>query len=270
MYNLYSDSLLWVKLKNIVTKNDRLSGYYLASKKKYKNDKEVDFWLHFFEFIFKEKDTGYCALFLRHKSVRSMVYAVSLLYNVLAHKFLHKKPTRWWNQVHDLIYLGALPLEKHFNGIVAEGVRNVVSIVEKFEQKKGLLFTPVGKERWTSVGVDNILIENSDFSPVTLSNLYRGAWILKKNIEANEKSYVHCKAGRGRSAALVIAYLCIFGSYTCDDAFNHLKSKRKIIRVKNKLTRIEFMHHFIGALSTKDSELRRKHENWIFSWLQSY
>ena len=47
---------------------------------------------------------------------------------------------------------------------VADKQKNVIDQLEKFEQKKGLLFTPVGKERWISVGVDNILIENSDFS----------------------------------------------------------------------------------------------------------
>ena len=64
--------------------------------------------------------------------------------------------------------------------------------------------------------------------------------------------------------------MCIFENYTCIDALNHLALKRKIIRVKNKITRIEFLHHFIRALSTKDFDLRLRHEEYIFSWLRSH
>ncbi|GAM19484.1 hypothetical protein SAMD00019534_026590 [Acytostelium subglobosum LB1] len=43
------------------------------------------------------------------------------------------------------------------------------------------------------------------------------------------KCIIHCKRGRSRSATIVIAYLMYKLNYTLNDAFHHVKERRKII-----------------------------------------
>ena len=51
--------------------------------------------------------------------------------------------------------------------------------------------------------ITNYLIEHPDFIAVSLSSLYKAASIIHKSIQNNEKVYIHCKAGRGRSAGSI-------------------------------------------------------------------
>jgi protein-tyrosine phosphatase len=53
---------------------------------------------------------------------------------------------------------------------------------------------------------------------------------IEESKEKNEKILVHCHAGRSRSATIVIAYLMKTQKMNLQDAIDHVKEKRKIIR----------------------------------------
>ncbi|ORZ38153.1 protein-tyrosine phosphatase-like protein [Catenaria anguillulae PL171] len=47
--------------------------------------------------------------------------------------------------------------------------------------------------------------------------------------KANHTVYVHCKAGKSRSATVVIAYLMLYHGYSFDAAWSHVKAMRPAV-----------------------------------------
>lgn len=63
-------------------------------------------------------------------------------------------------------------------------------------------------QEWRSAGVDQLRLSTVDLTGVpSLQNLQRGVDFALRHRERGTSVYVHCKAGRSRSATLVAAYL---------------------------------------------------------------
>ena len=99
------------------------------------------------------------------------------------------------------------------------------------------------KEILKKIGITNILIigkeleihhpddfiykhiKVTDFPFENLSRFFEEAI---EFIDQSEKVFVHCLMGRSRSASIVIAYLMRVNSWTYDEGFHFVQSKRKI------------------------------------------
>lgn len=57
------------------------------------------------------------------------------------------------------------------------------------------------------------------------------AWITKQIEEADSRVYVHCNAGRGRSAVVVLCYLMSTHGWTAEEAFEFVLAKRQIAKL---------------------------------------
>lgn len=63
-------------------------------------------------------------------------------------------------------------------------------------------------QEWEALGVEQLRLGTVDLTGVpTLDNLHRGVEFILKHRERGNSVYVHCKAGRSRSATVVAAYL---------------------------------------------------------------
>jgi protein-tyrosine phosphatase len=140
----------------------------------------------------------------------------------------------WWNKIepHN-IYLGALPLktEGHLDSILGLGVTRILSMVENFELEDGWREVPVKAADWQKQGVEVEQIHAIDSYPLKLSEIERGVNYLVRNLEEGHIVYVHCKAGRGRSATIVIAYLMKFQKLSYEEAFAYVKKQRPKIHL---------------------------------------
>jgi protein-tyrosine phosphatase len=77
----------------------------------------------------------------------------------------------------------------------------------------------------------------------------------------NNKILVHCQAGISRSSTLVIAYLMYSRNWTIDQAYLHVKSKRKRIHPNKGFARQLLQYHF---------SLHGDITNGCKQWLQLY
>ena len=123
---------------------------------------------------------------------------------------------RWWDRIEPSILLGAIPFRSDWMAlnlgmnmtteqmVETEGVRGVVSMNEDYE----LQLMGMEQEAWKKLGVRFLQLETTDiFSAPTQAKLRTGVGFMKEVVESGSSVYVHCKAGRTRSATLVAAYL---------------------------------------------------------------
>ncbi|XP_019881359.1 phosphatidylglycerophosphatase and protein-tyrosine phosphatase 1 [Aethina tumida] len=152
----------------------------------------------------------------------------TLFYNVVMEKI---SPRRWYDRIDDTVILGALPFTSLTKELVEkENVKAVVSMNEDYE----LLLANNG-EKWKKVGVSFLQLATTDiFSTPCQSKLMEGVRFINLFVQPNEvqndKSessvYVHCKAGRTRSATLVGCYLMQRYGWTPEQAVQHMQEKR--------------------------------------------
>ena len=198
-----------------------------------------------------------------------MLYLISLFYNLVYHRWFHK--SFWWSRIDDGIYLGAIPLDYHLEALLSLEISTVISMVEDFERLSNFLANPISKVLWRENSVENISISAVDFKPLTLGQIYLGSRSLYNARINNRHVYVHCKAGKTRSAAVVLAYLSTWGKQDFVTAYNKLVLARPIIRLSARLNTIELFYH-IYSLLEKDLQSNEisKHLNFVENNLPNY
>lgn len=154
---------------------------------------------------------------------------LSLLGNILfsspASVFL-KRP--WFSPINDQLTLGACPLKYQIELLKERGHRAVLSMIEPFETDPHLFGIPAKPEDWEAAGVHFWNLPNPDFTPVRDEDVDRGVDFVHQQISQGRKVYVHCQAGVGRSATIVVCYLIKYHGMLPREAVAFVKSKRAI------------------------------------------
>ncbi|XP_060535697.1 phosphatidylglycerophosphatase and protein-tyrosine phosphatase 1 [Cylas formicarius] len=160
----------------------------------------------------------------------------TLLYNVLMEKVT---PRQWYNRIDDTVLLGALPFPDVAKGLAEkENVKAVVSMNEDYE----LLLAADGKV-WRGQGIAFLQLATTDiFATPCQKKLNEGVEFINQFVKPENvingvspsSVYVHCKAGRTRSATLVGCYLMKRYNWTPEQAVNHMKEKRPHILLHSK------------------------------------
>jgi len=143
----------------------------------------------------------------------------SLAYNVLLERFTTRT---WYNAIDAKVVLGALPFRSMTQELVeGAGVRAVVSMNEDYELRT---FSNQAEE-WQRWGVRFLQLSTTDmFESPSQDKLRRGVAFIDETTEG--RVYVHCKAGRTRSACLVACYLVQKYGLTPEAAVELITSKR--------------------------------------------
>lgn len=159
-------------------------------------------------------------MFLR--SIYRLGFIPSLLYNVVLNKFSKFRP--WYNRVDDRVIIGALPWVSLKNKLIdEEHVRGVVSMNENFELSL-LGKWVIDKQKWEKENVKFLQLPTQDiFESPSQQKLINGVDFI---LSTPESVYVHCKAGRTRSATLVCCYLMKRNNWTPQQAAEYLAKRR--------------------------------------------
>ncbi|RWS27079.1 Protein-tyrosine phosphatase mitochondrial 1-like protein, partial [Leptotrombidium deliense] len=152
----------------------------------------------------------------------------TLCYNV----FMEKVSSRqWFNRIDDSVILGALPFRSLVPQLISEeNVKGVISMNENFELK----FWVPTTEEWKSNGVEFLQLSTADiFHAPNQEKIEKGIAFIKQ-FEGTGTVYVHCKAGRTRSATLVACYLIQKHSWKPNEAVDFIMAKRPHILLRSK------------------------------------
>ncbi|KAK9892688.1 hypothetical protein WA026_021541 [Henosepilachna vigintioctopunctata] len=157
------------------------------------------------------------------KDYRSRVtFIPTLVYNMVMEKCSAR---RWYDRIDEHVILGALPFPGQTKELIEkENVAAVVSMNEDYE-----LWFGNDRNKWQQLGVDFLQLATQDiFDTPSQAKLTDGVHFINKYANRNnsETVYVHCKAGRTRSATLVGCYLIDRWGWTPEQAVYYMKEKR--------------------------------------------
>nr|CAG4651432.1 EOG090X0GSS [Simocephalus serrulatus]SVE94583.1 EOG090X0GSS [Simocephalus serrulatus] len=172
----------------------------------------------------------------------------SLAYNVLMEKVSSRQ---WYNYVDNDVILGALPLRYKIQQLVDQKKINaIVSLNEDYEVR----YLTNQPEEWEKLGVENIRFSVVDmFEAPPQSMLTEGVEFINRNIAKGGVVYVHCKAGRSRSATLVCCYLMKKHSWTPEEAIAYLRTVRPhILLSSNKIEALNIFYEKQVLCDTKE------------------
>lgn len=147
-----------------------------------------------------------------------VLFYPTLFYNVVRNKF--ESEFRWWDEVDQFVLLGAVPFPKDVQRLKELGVRGVVTLNEPYE-------TLVPTSLYQEHDIKHLVIPTRDylFAP-SYDDIRRAVEFIHENAICGKMTYVHCKAGRGRSTTIVLCYLVEYKQMTPADAYEYVRSKR--------------------------------------------
>uniref|UniRef100_A0A2D4H181 Phosphatidylglycerophosphatase and protein-tyrosine phosphatase 1 n=2 Tax=Micrurus corallinus TaxID=54390 RepID=A0A2D4H181_MICCO len=106
-------------------------------------------------------------------------------------------------------------------------------------------------EEWEAMGVEQMRLSTVDLTGIpSLENLQKGVKFVLKHRECGNSVYVHCKAGRFRSATMVAAYLIQVHQWTPQEAIEVIAKIRPHIIVRRK--QLELLEDFHKALTDEN------------------
>ncbi|CAI8619720.1 unnamed protein product [Vicia faba] len=147
-----------------------------------------------------------------------ILFYPTLLYNVLRNKM--EAEFRWWDQIDEFLLLGAVPFPKDVPHLKNLGVGGVITLNEPYE-------TLVPSSLYRAHGIDHLVIPTRDylFAP-SFVDINRAVQFIHYNATCGKTTYVHCKAGRGRSTTIVLCYLVEYKHMTPAAALEYVRSRR--------------------------------------------
>lgn len=130
------------------------------------------------------------------KLAAEALFAPTLGWNVLLGRMLRVR--RWWDRIDDHVVIGALPFPSDVRRLYREGVRGIVNTCREYGGPQGT---------YARLGIRQLRIGTVDFTPPSLEAVEQAVAFIDDHASRGESVYVHCKAGRARSATVVLCWL---------------------------------------------------------------
>lgn len=164
------------------------------------------------------------------------IYYPTLLWNVSLGRWL--KIRNWWDPIDDHVVLGAVPFPRDVPALANMGVRGVINTCEEYGGPTN---------EYEQFGIEQYWMPTIDFTHPADDDIATAIPFIDKHIAAGDKVYIHCKAGRGRSATVAICWLMHSQGITAAEAQQKLTAARP--HVNQHLTERPVVQRFEQSLN---------------------
>ncbi len=144
-------------------------------------------------------------------SAQRRLYAKSVFYPTLAWNYTLGRilrMRRWWDYIDPSVIVGAYPFARDVAGLSAEGVKGVVNTCEEY---------PGPLIAYEAFGIEQFWMPTTDFTHPRLNDITNAVEFIQRHVVAPGKVYIHCKAGRARSATVALCWLIKYRSMTIEE-----------------------------------------------------
>ncbi|CAL8095539.1 unnamed protein product [Calicophoron daubneyi] len=177
-----------------------------------------------------ESMAGCCVCWLQSLGQELVFYVTTAV--AVVRRYLGRRP--WYSRITPHLLLGALPLRSFWPKIEkTEHVTHVLSLLQPFEVKSFV----VGPVEARARGLHHLSLPVRDFVGwPTLEQIDAGVAFIESCSAPNSSVYLHCKAGRTRSAFIAVCYIIYHDGVNVEEAVERIRACRPhIIFNKNQL-----------------------------------
>lgn len=177
-----------------------------------------------------------------------LAFYPTLLYNLALKRITNRN---WYDRIDSTVIVGALPFRQTARELAEkENVRGVISLNEGYELKRFV----TTQEEWEKLGVETLYLPTVDLvAAPSQVDLLKGVDFIKKHADLKQSVYVHCKAGRTRSATLAACFFVKHYGWTRSKAVEFLTKKRPHIWLRQE--QLAAIDVFCKDNSEPDSEV---------------
>ena len=136
-----------------------------------------------------------------------------------------------------------IPFRSDVASLRGEGVRAVVNTCEEYAG-------PLNE--YHQHGIEQLHIPTTDFTHPRLSDIEAAVEFIQKYKLQNDTVYVHCKAGRARSATVALCWLVKYGGMSIDQAQSHLLRSRP--HVNPRIAKRPVVGQFVAAVRAGETD----------------
>ena len=144
-----------------------------------------------------------------------LIFFPTLLWNILLGRWLRVR--NWWDRIDETLIVGAMPMESDVPKMAREGVVAVVNTCDEYAGPESA---------YQKLGIHQLRVPTVDFTHPTLESVNRAVEFIKQETTGGGTVYVHCKAGRARSATVAMCWLLENRGMTPAEAQALLQEKR--------------------------------------------
>ncbi|TWT51339.1 hypothetical protein Pla22_41160 [Rubripirellula amarantea] len=177
---------------------------------------------------------------LRRLYARS-VFFPTLAWNYSLARILRVR--RWWDAIDEHVIVGAYPFAADVKAMSEAGVKAVVNTCEEY----------AGPQlRYDQFGIEQLRIPTTDFTHPRLDDVVTAVEFVQRHVALGNTVYIHCKAGRARSATVAICWLMKYRGLSAADAQAELLRCRP--HINPRLTERAVVKEFAATLAQESKE----------------
>ena len=150
-----------------------------------------------------------------HPVVSRAIFWPTFVWNVALGRWLRRR--RWWDRIEPQLILGAMPLRRDIASLAEEGVTGIVNMCQEYAGPLDL---------YQKHQMEQLHLPTVDFNPPSLQDIRRGVTFIDQQVKGGGTVYIHCKAGRARSATVLLCYLIKHRDLTPEQAQQLLRQRR--------------------------------------------
>ncbi len=171
------------------------------------------------------------------------------------------------------IILGAMPNQIGNRGEYLNeqhGVTAVLSLQEDWEAKGSGFARPYQQSDWDKLDVGFKRLDIKDHTLLGTQEMEQAADFINEQLKSNPNGnvYVHCRAGVGRSATAVAAYLIKYKDLSPEEALLTIQSSRSSATIGKKLPSLLAFNQSLGKDNPKLSTKQEKAYDKAFAKLE--
>lgn len=127
----------------------------------------------------------------------------------------------YWTLIDSHVFLGAAPIRflNHVEQLHARGVRGVINLCSEYRGPTDL---------YRKYGIEQLYLPTTDHQEPSVADLRAAIEFIEKHKAQKSRVYIHCKAGRGRSAAVAFCWLMHERRWSLEITQDYLNSKRAV------------------------------------------
>lgn len=121
----------------------------------------------------------------------------------------------WWVRVDERLLMGAFPRHRDVEALAALGVRGVVNLCAEHEGPRAA---------YSKLGLEELHLRVTDYASPSEEQAAQALAFIRRHVAAGARVYVHCKAGRGRSATIALCWLVEHEQVSPEEAMRKLRA----------------------------------------------